>query len=187
VDVAAHLAALPPGAACKGMFFSDLLALAAKVRSPRELALQAGIEERRYMGFRDYPMSDNLRLTVAVAGAVYPRLPLGEALHRLGRRALGTFLDSHIGRTLFGIFGDDPEPFILHAPRAYRVIFGFGRLETRKTGPGEYLLLARALPLFLETYQMGVLASVLDMCRARAEIDVRMDGIADADVRVRLR
>ena len=45
----------------------------------------------------------------------------------------------------------------------------------------------RGLPIFTETYQMGVLASVLELCQARAEIAVRMSGVDDADVRVRLR
>jgi uncharacterized protein (TIGR02265 family) len=187
VDVARHLAALPPGAMVKGMFFNDLLALAAKVRTPHQLAVEAGIEERRYVAFRDYPLADNLRLTVAVAEVVHARLPLGEALERIGRRAPGIFLDSHIGRTVFGVLGRDTELLILHAPRAYRVIFGFGRVETERTGPSEYMLRVRGMPIFTETYQMGVLASVLELCRARADIAVRMSGIADADVRVRLR
>lgn len=187
VDVAGHLAALPPGAMVKGMFFNDLLALAAKLRTPHELSLQAGIEERRYVAFRDYPLADNLRLTVAVAEAVHARLPLGEALERIGRRAPGIFLDSHIGRTVFGVLGRDPELLILHAPRAYRVIFGFGHVETERTGQGEFLVRVRGMPIFTETYQMGVLASVLELCRARAEVAVRMSGIADADVRLRLR
>ena len=35
-----------------------------------ELAFLAGIPDRRYTSFRDYPMKDNMRLTVAVAATI---------------------------------------------------------------------------------------------------------------------
>ena len=187
VDLEAHLALLPPAASVKGMFFLDLLAQAERLRSPRELAALAGIPERRYVAFRDYPMADNMRLTVAVAGILHPRLPLGEALRRRGQRALGVLLDSHIGRSLFGIFDPDPEPFLLHGVRAYRLLIGLGEVSVERLSPSEYRLTARDMPLFLETYQIGVLESVLMRCNVRGEVLIAMDGLSDATVLLRIR
>ena len=187
VDLEAHLALLPPAASVKGMFFLDLLAQAERLRSPRELAALAGIPERRYVAFRDYPMADNMRLTVAVARILHPRLPLGEALRRRGQRALGVLLESHLGRSLFGVFDPDPEPFLLHGFRAYRLLIGLGEVSVERLSPHEYRLNARGMPLFLETYQIGVLESVLMRCNVRGEVLIAMDGLSDATVLLRLR
>ncbi len=84
VDLDAHLERLPRDASCKGMFFKTIFALGAAAGSPAELAKAAGIPARRYTPFLDYPMRDNLRLTVEVARRVYPRLALGEALAEIG-------------------------------------------------------------------------------------------------------
>jgi serine/threonine-protein kinase len=178
VDLDAHLALLPPNAVCKGMFFVDLLRAAARVATPVELAMRARIPDRRYVPFRDYPMADNMRLTYAVARTILPGLPVGEALRRLGHRALDVILESHIGRTLFSALGSDPEPFILQGPRAYRLLIPVGEMTSEKIGPGEFRVRVRDMPLFLETYQVGVLESILRRCRASAEVRVALDSLA---------
>jgi uncharacterized protein (TIGR02265 family) len=186
VDLDAHLALLPSGATCKGMFFKDLLAFGAKARSPGELAAAAGIVERRYLGFGDYPTTDILRLTIAVAREVYPALPIGEALRRIGHRTLDLVLDSHIGRTLVGVFGADPEPLLLHGAKAYGLLLSFGEVTCTKSGPGEFIVRAERLPLFLETYQVGVLEGMLAHARARADIAIDLHALDAATLRVRL-
>jgi serine/threonine-protein kinase len=186
VDVEGHLALLPPDATCKGMFFLDLLEFASKARSPSDLAYLAGIPARRYLPFRDYPMADNLRLSVAIAGAVFPRLPTGEALRRMGNRAFDLVLGSHLGRTLFDIFGRDPEPILLHGPRAYRLLIGLGEVRSEQLGPREFILHARGLPLYLETYQVGVLEGVLRHCRRRGDVRIALEGLDAARLWLRL-
>jgi serine/threonine-protein kinase len=186
VDLDAHLALLPPGATCKGMFFNDLLALGAKAGTPSELAEAAGIPVRRYLGFRDYPMADDLQLTIAVAREVYPTLPLGAALRRIGHRALELVLSSHLGRTLVGAFGTDPEALLLHGAKAYGLLLSFGEVTCTKSGPGELIVRAERLPLFLETYQVGVVEGMLHHARARAEVEVDLHALDAATLRVRL-
>jgi uncharacterized protein (TIGR02265 family) len=186
VNVEAHAALMPPGAKCKGMFFIDLLKLAATLRSPAELAAAARIPDRRYVAFRDYPLEDNLRLCAAVAAIVYPKLPLGEALRRVGRRAFDVVLDSHIGRTVFGVFGADLDLLLLQGPKAYRLLVGVGDVSCEKLSPREYLLRARDMPLFLETYQIGVIEGVLGHCGRTGEMLVEMDGLASSTLLLRV-
>jgi serine/threonine-protein kinase len=188
VDLDAHLELLPPGATGKGMFFSRLLAIGAAARPASELCAAAGVPERRYIPFRDYPMRDYLRLEVAVAAAVHPAVPLGEGLRRLGWAALDSLLASHVGKTLFGIFGRDVERLLLSAPKAYELTLSFGKVTAEKMTGGKFLLHAHGLPAFLETYQVGVFEGVLRHCRApgRVRIALRAGGLADATFEITL-
>ncbi len=177
VEVDAHLALLPPEATCKGIFFIDLIRLGATAISPTELFHLAGFAERRYVVFRDYPMTENLRLTVAVAMAVYPKLPLGEGLRRIGQTAFDTVSTSLVGKTLFGVFGRDFEPLLFTAPRAYKLFLSFGEVLVEKAAPGLFRFHARAFPGFLETYQVGVVEGVLRHCGVRGRVRVAIEAL----------
>ncbi len=186
VDLEGHLRLLPEGATCKGMFFSDLFKHAASVRSPAEIASAAGVPDRRYVAFRDYPMADNMRITVAVASAAYPRLPTGEGLRRIGWTAFDTVLDTQIGRTLFGIFGGDAEALFVNWPKAFKILLSFGDIRSQKVGPRAFVFEARDFPAFLETYQVGVLQGVLRHCKERARIRVALRDLATARIELEL-
>jgi uncharacterized protein (TIGR02265 family) len=186
VDVEANVALLPPEAKCKGMFFADLIKLAATMRSPAELAAMARIPDRRYVAFRDYPVEDSLRLTAAVASVVYPKLPPGEALRRVGRRAFDVVLDSHLGRTVFGVFGVDLDLLLLQGFKAYRLLIGVGEVSCEKVAPREFVIRAREMPLFLETYQVGVIEGVLGHCGRKGQMLVEMDGLASSTLWLRV-
>jgi len=186
VDVDAHLALLPPDATCKGIFFLDLVRLGATVISPSELFHLAGFPERRYVVFRDYPMAENLRLTVAVALAVYPKQPLGEGLRRIGQTAFDTVSTSLVGKTLFGVFGRDLEPLLFTGPRAYKLFLSFGEVLVEKSGPRTFRFHARAFPGFLETYQVGVVEGVLRHCGARGRLRVAIEALDRGTIELEL-
>ncbi|MFT3764941.1 MAG: DUF2378 family protein [Minicystis sp.] len=180
VDLDAHLALLPTGAACKGLFPADLVRLGSRGRTSPELHQMAGIADRRYIAFRDYPMADTMRLMVATARCAYPGLPLGQALRRLGQAAFETVMSSHIGKTLFGVLGHDLERLLLQWPKSYELFFGFGRVTVEKSGPGLITMRAQRFPVFLETYQVGMLESALRRCRATGRVRVVLESLSDA-------
>ncbi|MEO7327240.1 MAG: DUF2378 family protein, partial [Minicystis sp.] len=186
VDLEGHLRLLPAGATCKGMFFIDLFKHASAMRSPAEIAHAAGVPDRRYVAFRDYPMADNMRISVAVAAAGYPRLPTGEGLRRIGWTAFDTVLSTQIGRTLFGIFGTDAEALFVNWPKALKILLNFGDIRSHKVGPRAFVFEARAFPAFLETYQVGVLQGVLRHCKERAHIRVALADLATARIELEL-
>ncbi len=177
VDVDGHLALLPPDATCKGIFFLELVRLGSTVTSPSELFRLAGFPERRYVVFRDYPLAENLRLTVAVALAVFPKMPLGEALRRIGQTAFDTVSTSLVGKTLFGVFGRDLEPLLFTGPRAYKLFLSVGEVLVEKAGPRTFRFHARALPGFIETYQVGVVEGLLRHCGVRGRLRVALEGL----------
>jgi serine/threonine-protein kinase len=186
VDVSAHLELLPGDAACKGLFFADLIRLGVRSRTVEELHAQAGLTPRRYVAFRDYPMADNLRLTVAVAHAAYPGLPLGQALRRLGQSAFDAVLDSHIGRTILGVLGRNVEALVLASPKIYRLLLNFGEVSVEKRTDGILVMRARRFPAFLETYQVGLIEGALRHCGAQGRFRIALESLAEATIELDL-
>lgn len=187
VDLDGHLRLLPPGATCKGMFFIDLFARLGKLATARDLAIAAGVPERRYVPFLSYPMEDMMRLEVAAARVLHPRLPVGEGLRRGGQRAFDLVLDTVIGRALLAVAGRDVATMLLRSARAYRSLTGIGALEVKQISPLEFHIHAREMPLFLETYQVGVLEGTLRHCNVRGDIWIEVRSLAEAIVVARLR
>ncbi len=175
---------LPPGAACKGMFFQSLLELAAEAGTPADIARAAGVEDRRYSAFRDYPMRDNLRLTVEAARRLYPRMPLGEALMNIGKTSFSTFLASHLGRVLVLAVGDAVGPVLGLAPRAYPLVMNFGSIVVEKAEPRRVVTLCRNFPGFIETYQVGTVYGVLEHFAVAGTVRAAMTDIANGRLEI---
>ena len=131
-------------------------------------------------------MVDNLRLTVSVASHLYPRLPQGEGIRRIGQTALDVVLGSQIGRAVFGAFDRDLEPLFLRGPKAFRLLLGMGDVTSEKIGARKYRFHAKNFPAFLETYQVGVIEGVLRHCGKTGTILVAMDGLANATIEVEI-
>jgi uncharacterized protein (TIGR02265 family) len=186
VDVDAHVGRLAEGATCKGMFFLELLKLAAPSRSSAEIAAEAGVDDRRYVPFRDYPMADHLRLMAAVATLVHPRLPLGEGLRRIGWTVFDTVLASQIGRTIFGIFGSDADALLINLPKAFKILFNFGEIRADKVGPRAFVFTLRDFPAFVETFVVGVLQGVVRFSKERAKIRVSLSDLGHARLELEL-
>jgi uncharacterized protein (TIGR02265 family) len=180
VDLAAHLACLPPNATCKGMFFRSLLDLGAARGSESDLARSAGIELRRYVPFLDYPMRDNLLLTVEVARRVFGHLKLGEALVELGRTSFATFLSSHVGRVAVLAAGDSVGDVLALAPRAYPLVLSFGKVRVVTREPGRVVVECASMPAFLETYQVGTVYGIFDRFGVKGRVRIALTDIANA-------
>lgn len=174
VDLEAHVSALPPKAAGKGMFFSDLLKVAEGKATPEEIAVRAGVPHRRYVPFVDYPLGDLSRITVEVAKVAYPKLPLGDALRLLGRRCYVTLLSSHAGRVLLMSLGNDIEKVFLAGPKAYRLILNFGNFWTERLGERHVRFGLEGYPAFIETYQVGIVEGVFEHFGVQGQVLVSL-------------
>jgi uncharacterized protein (TIGR02265 family) len=168
------------------MFFLDVVQLAARVMSPADLFRAAQVPERRIVAFRDYPMAEAMKLTVAAARALHPRSPLGEGLRRIGQTEFDAILETYIGRTLFGVLGGDIERVLCTGPKAFKLLVSFGTVTAEKTGPRGFAFQARGLPAFLETYQVGLLEGVLRHYKVRGEIRIALEDLANATLELKL-
>jgi uncharacterized protein (TIGR02265 family) len=180
VDLEAHLRLLAPDARCKGIFFTHFIELSRKWVEPSELLARAGIPDRRYFAFHDFPMADHLRLLVATARALHPRTSLGEGLRRIGRTAYDGLLGSHVGRVAFGALGLDLERILLLGPRAIRLVTTFDKMHAEKVSERTVQVHYREMPAFLETYHVGVLEGVLAHCNAFGRVRTNVTDIANA-------
>jgi uncharacterized protein (TIGR02265 family) len=186
VELEEHLRRVPSGATAKGMFFLELQRVGEKAGVwPRVLAA-AGVTERRYYNFRDYPMVDNLRLTAAVAAHVHPLDPRGQGIRHLGQTALDVVLGSQIGRAVFGAFGSDVELLFLRGPKAYKLLLGMGEVTCEKASARVFRFHAKNFPAFLETYQVGVIEGVLRHCGVVGEIKIALEDLANAVIEVEI-
>ncbi len=186
VDLEEHVRLVPSGATVKGMFFVDLQRASEAAGVWPSVVRTSGVPERRYYAFRDYPMVDNLRLTIAVAAHLHPRLPISDALRRLGQAALNVVLASQIGRALFGILGRDVEPIFLRGPKAFKLLVAAGEVTAEKLSDRTYRFRAKNLPLFLETYQVGVIEGVLRHCGERGRILIALEDLSNATLHVEI-
>jgi serine/threonine-protein kinase len=186
VELDEHLRRLPSGATVKGMFFLELQRLSEQASVWPQVLETAGVAERRYYNFRDYPMVDNLRLTAAVAAHVHPTIARGDAIRYLGRTALDVVLGSQIGRALFGVDGRDLEQLFLRGPRAYKLLLGVGEVTSEKVSSSVFRFHARNFPAFLETYQIGVIEGVLRHCGKTGQVRIALDDLANATLEVEI-
>lgn len=180
IDFEAHVGALPPGAAIRGLYPSDFVR-----RIRREPGPVPALAKRRYRRFAMYPYADCLRLMVAAARACHPGLPVGEGARRLGWTAFELFGSTRHGRVLFDLARIGPAEVLLLSPRGYDVLLNFGHVRAWQLGEAHVRLAYRAMPALLETYQLGVVEGALIACGREPRVRVAMDGIANAlfDVR----
>ena len=163
VDLDAHLALLPAGATCKGIFFLDLAPPAAgraaggralpprrHPRAPlrRVPRLPDGREPAPHRRRRARAASRGCRSARRCAGSGRPR-------SRRSRRA------SSAGRSS-APSGATSRAILLHRARAPTGSSSTSaRSRRRRPAPGRFLFRARGFPAFLETYQVGVIEGVL--------------------------
>ena len=186
IDLDGHLALLPVDATCKGLFMNDALQQAARVTPEPELFRLAQIPERRYVGFRDYPLGESLRLDVAAARVLYPRYPLGEGLRRVGQSVFDALLDTHVGRSIFGVLIRDVEPILLNVPKAWKLLLSTGQVTVEQSSSRSFTFRASQFPGFLETFQVGVLEGVLRHCGERGRVTIAIEDLATATIELRL-
>jgi len=153
--------------------------------SVAELAARASIPERRYVPFLDYPMGDNLRLTVEVARVMHPELSLGAAVRRMGRTSYSTFLSSHAGRVLASTVGRDVEQMLLLSPKVMRLFLNFGEFSAKVSGAQCVHISARNFPLFLESYQVGVIEGVFEHFEVTGSVGIALESISNAQFEAR--
>lgn len=185
MDLEACLRRLPPRATTKGLFFQDILQQAERVTPGVDLCALAKIPSRRYLAFLDYPCADVMRLMVAGAGVIHPGRPVGEALRRFGHTVYDALFDTHAGRVVFGVLGVDIDAVMRRGPAGYRFSLGFGRVELEDLTAHHVRYHYRDIPVFLETYQVGVIEGALRRYRVPYQLRVAMRDVANATFDIR--
>ncbi|HJL17133.1 MAG TPA: DUF2378 family protein [Sandaracinaceae bacterium LLY-WYZ-13_1] len=179
VDLDAHLAALPLGASAKGLYLRDPVRRAEAARPGVDLFALADVPKRRLLPFFDYPYGELMRLLVAATGVIWPSLPQGEGMRRLGRGAYEALLSQQVGRVIFAAFGNDFSRVAAVGARGWQVSVSFGSVRYVDLGPGHGAYRFREFPAFLETYQVGVVEGAMSICGVEGEVRTKLENIGE--------
>jgi uncharacterized protein (TIGR02265 family) len=186
VDIAAHIATLPPGATLRGFFFRDVLDRGARTSLGADVLERAGLPQKKYQPFLAYPYADYLRILDVVARAWFPDQTQGEALRRYAWSTYDVFLDTQVGAAIFGMLSKDVESVLRNATRGYSVAINFGKVTVRPVSRNYVLMSYVGTPVLIETVQVGVVEGALKHCGVTPDIDVQMkDKLGDAELHVR--
>lgn len=183
VDLEAHLALLPPGATCKGMFVRDVLAMARKHATPEQIARNVGVEPRRYLAFRDYPMTENMRLTYEVGRLLGGARGVGVGLRALGRIGFRSFLSSTPARVLMAVVGvGEVDKVFMLTPKSYALSVNYGRVTAERIGERCVHISITGYPSYLETYQVGIFEGVYDHFHINGRARIALQDLATATI-----
>jgi uncharacterized protein (TIGR02265 family) len=188
----------PPPEGFSGYNFSAPMDEEAMLRTARPvmvkgLALRSFVKEAEaqgkplpgdptYLAFKDYPFRESLQLSFRVARLLYPALPLPEALRRLGRRAYGSFLDSMVGRAMFGLPGMRIEHLMKLSPRAYAVLLSSCEVKLVSVTSDSALFSFRNFPIDLNAYEIGVFEGGFIARNIKCEVHLKNLSFGDADL-----
>ncbi len=155
-DLDAHLRLLPADGMARGMFFQDVLRRLSARFPQEDVEAMMGLPKRRYLPFQWYPYADYLRLCATAAPLLWPAKTQAASLRALGNSGYDTFLESHIGGIMLGMFGRSFGTIVKQSGKAWGVSVSFGQVTAEEIAPRHVRLEFRSFPAFLGTLQTGV-------------------------------
>lgn len=139
IDVDAILARAPPGAANKGVIvkaaFDSVQArpeLAAW--SPERIWAEAGCPGETPGLFQFVPLRHYLDVMVFAAKLLRPEC-IGEGLREIGVAIYPGFVETLVGRMVFGALGRNPARVLMMGPNGWRICNNFGEVHSEQLGP----------------------------------------------------
>jgi uncharacterized protein (TIGR02265 family) len=185
LDVDAAIAALPARAHVKGLFFSTVVDQAAAAAERARVFELAGLAERRYTTFFDYPYADFVRVVEACARLVHPSRPTRDGIRRLGARFHPVFADTLAGRVVFGALGLDAAAVLPLGPKGWKMTHDFAHVSAEKLARNHVRYHFRDTPALLDSIGLGVVEGALDFFRVSGEVRIaqRDPGNASYDIR----
>lgn len=181
LDVEAYLERVPPDAYCKGMFFRDVLEAVRSVDSnaARHLA------RRRYLPFKDYPLREHMEMTAEAVRLLYPGTPTREAMRRLGWLAYSSFVDSMIGRIVFGVLGHDMDKIFEVGPKSFEVSLTMGRATAERLGDRHWQYTFESIFGYLDAYYVGVVEGPIRYHGHTPDVRLHLTTLSDGVMDIR--
>lgn len=174
LDVEAQIAAMPETCTSKGMFMKAL--------HDQVEALGVELPPKRYAGFSNYPLADNMRLCVMAAEKLHPQRPLRYGLYHLGQQAYPVFVKSTVGKVMRAVAGSSFQRALEMAGRAYEHSMKPGSVEVKQDGDHRAEIRLRDIWNFADCYQVGVFVGALEAFGGYGEARVRCITRCDVDL-----
>jgi uncharacterized protein (TIGR02265 family) len=130
--------------------------------------------ERKFIAFKDYPLTEGAQLLVDVARRIYPDVPEQEGLRRMGHRVFGFLSDSVLGRVLLGTVGMRLETLLDAMPKIFGQLIKNGRVTVlERTANSAHLLYQDFCPDLLDCLHLGILEGGLKAYHKEHDIFLR--------------
>ena len=166
IDIEAHIEAAPEDGTLKGMYFEQL----------RKMMAEAGLilpGPRSYLSFRDYPLRDYLRLSVATAKHLHPDTPLREGLRQVGRSSYRVLSSSLVGKVAFGVLGRDLQRITKLVSKAYALSVSPGRATALEVGDNHSFVRLDEVYTFADCMQVGSFEGVFEMLGYEGRVQIK--------------
>ncbi len=168
----------PASATAKGMYFESFLRMLknAKIERPHK---------RRYLPFKDYPLTELMGLMLAATGELHPGMSPTDSLRQMGRLAFPTLVGSTVGKVLFSVAGRSWQAALPLTPKAYSLSVT-GTTTLREMNDNSAVLELRDIWNFPDIYHVGVLEGAMqsygvegsvraDRHRRRCDVDLVLE------------
>jgi uncharacterized protein (TIGR02265 family) len=176
LDLQKRIASMPANATVRGLFFNDLFAQFPDVH--------AHAQRDRYLTFSNYPFSEWCQVLTTAARVCFPKQTPREGVRRIGRRAFPALAQSHAGRVLFALAGNDALATIKVSSKAFALAQSHGSCEVVSVERGVALLHIRDAWDYPDAYYVGVYEGVFEVFGLAGEIDVCVRSLCDCDLRL---
>ncbi len=178
IDFEARIAAIPPGANARGMFFQFLV----DALDPR---VAAQIEAPKFIAFKSYPLRDYVTLLARASRAAFPHVSASEAVRRLGRSVYPSYARTLTGTAVFAIAGRNYRRVVELCPRAYEIGMTPGSVRVRSLTHGHAIVELREIWNVPEFHQVGVWEGAMEVCGVTGTIETRVIDHSSVDFDVR--
>lgn len=167
----------PAQCTVKGMFVESVLSVAERAGARRPT-------QRRYLAFKDYPLTELMYLMLECTGAAFPSLTPEDGLRRLGALGFLTFAESLAGKVLFSFAGGDWKAALRLTPKAYELSLRPGRAELVELGAASARIELRQVYNFGATYQVGVFEGAMQHYGVQGSVVAIARGPGDTDIHI---
>lgn len=173
LSLEAVLARVPPEATVRGLVLMSVA---------RDLERFGGLEpEERVLPFKEYPLTEQIRLMHAAALRVYPALPHREALRRMGRKLYPALRETLPGRVLFGAVGEDLRAVFAVTSQAYALAGAPLRARLLFQEEGRLRVRLDKAYGFVDCYHVGVVEGAVLALRHEPRVRLKLLSPIDAE------
>lgn len=159
----------------KGMFIQSLI-------KAQERAGHKANSAVRYVGFKDYPLREFMRMMLDSSQVMFPKLSLGEALRMQGRLVFPTLPESMIGKVIFSVAGRDYPSALNLVTKAYEVSLSPGRAELVELGKKRAVVALHDVWNFAPYFQVGVQEGAMAYFNITGTVEAQMHTRARIDL-----
>lgn len=176
LDIQREIESIPVNAQIRGMFMLPV------IQEARRAGVTLGARER-YVGFQYYPLREHAQLLVDACAAVFPQLPLREALRRLGRGAPRAFVASTLGRVVLQS-ADGPRDVVCALAKGYELVLRPGRAQVEQPQPHVLDVTLEQVHYFIDSHHVGAFEGALKYAGQRGRIRVQRISASHAVLRI---